>query len=1188
MEIDVVCFNCNKKGHIRRNCPAKMGKKKSVRFARGVKFNNMEGDSSDDEYSAGSSSEDAEAESHNLKAFKNKQRPSQYITRNRNRLLFLPASVQQFEFECLVDSGATHNYLSLAAAQEIGLELLEEKGLSVKMANKRKVKCAGIVKDVQLVLGKEYPCEDDFVVVPGLGHDIILGRPWLHDHNPKINWKTGVISLKKGKKNEDRTGARIAALQEFSLSALQLKRLSRKKETQVFLGFVKMLPGEDEEDVEVVEVEDDSALSDKGSKKMKRLTGKYEEVFPETLPGMPPRREVEHEIRLLDDKPVFKKSYRLSPKELEVLRTQVKELVDLGLIKPSRSPFGAPVLFVKKPDGSLRMVIDYRALNSKTVKDRYPLPLISQLVDKLQKAKYFTKLDLQQGYYQIRMREEDVPKTAFVTPLGSFELLVMPMGQCNSVATFQRLMDTVFPESVFGKFVVVYLDDILVFSETEEEHLAHVEQVLARLKEHQLFAKRGKCHFGKSKITFVGQCIEPGTRSVDPKKAKEVINFTRPTNPGEVRSFYGLVSHCRDFLPGLSNHSAVLTNLTKKNTAFEWKDEHEKAFEAIKKLMSEAITLAIVDEDEPFVLQTDASDLGIGGVLLQKGSPVAVTSRKLNVHELNYPVHEKEMLAVVNAVKKFRHYIEGRPVEVQTDHNSLKFVFTQQLLSRRMTRWMEELAQYDLEIKYLPGGANLFADYLSRHPSELNFVQGEAVTGGSDMNVVSDWPTSVISLFTGEDLPEGMSLESRKFLDEQKQYFEYDEDLGLLYRKLDEELKVPYIPFIARADYVARWHQGQGHVGWEEVYKFVKTRAWWPRMRSDIKDWIQHCPACQVHGRNVMTPQELAHTMPVIQKPFHTWSIDFIGPLPETENGNQWIITAVDHMTRWPVARALKRATHQEVAKFLYEEIVARFGVPSQLVSDRGRNFLALPLENYLKTLMVKHLKTSAYHPRTNGKVESFNGTLGRMLAKSVKGARRKWDEFLDESLLNCRVRKHRVTGFSPFYLVYGVEPQLPGDTTKPFVLNEYIEEDMVEVRARLLESLGADRQAAVERTRMSQDKAKLVYDRFVKDNPLNVGEWVLLRREARLKFMTKWLGPYKVVQSSQFGVYQLAEPNGNLKQDWVHRDRLKKCRIDETNPPLEMWSEEKLEDLEEIFGESHQGENDSDWVTYLNRDAMS
>ncbi len=246
--------------------------------------------------------------------------------------------------------------------------------------------------------------------------------------------------------------------------------------------------------------------------------------------------------------------------------------------------------------------------------------------------------------------------------------------------------------------------------------------------------------------------------------------------------------------------------------------------------------------------------------------------------------------------------------------------------------------------------------------------------------------------------------------------------------------------------------------------------------------------------------------------------------------------------------------------------------MPADILTDRGRNFLATGLEYYLSTLMVKHLKTSAYHPRTNGKVEAFNGTLGRMLAKAVGGIRNKWDEFLEEALFNCRVKKHRVTGFSPFFLVYGVEPKVPGDTVKPYVFDEANPVDNVEVRARLLESLRSDRKAAVERTRISQEKAKLLYDRFVKENPLEVGDWVLLRREARLKFMSRWLGPYKVVRTSNVGVYQIADPSGVLKEDWVHRDRLKKCRIDPDNPPTTLWSEEKLEDLDEIFGESHQG----------------
>ena len=253
-------------------------------------------------------------------------------------------------------------------------------------------------------------------------------------------------------------------------------------------------------------------------------------------------------------------------------------MIDKGLIQPSMSPYSSPVLFVRKKDGSLRMVIDYRALNKKTVKDRYPLPRIDELIDKLGRAKFFTKMDLQQGFYQIRIREEDVPKSAFSTPWGSYQLLVMPMGQSNSPSTFQRLMNRVFSQHDFGKFLAVYLDDVLIFSETEEEHLKHLKMVLKTLSTHQLYVKLSKCEFGRQEIEFLGQRIGFGKRRLDPMKATAIREYPEPRNVTEVRSFYGLVNFCRDFLPGLSHVSSPLTDLTKKNCRFEWGTEQQATF----------------------------------------------------------------------------------------------------------------------------------------------------------------------------------------------------------------------------------------------------------------------------------------------------------------------------------------------------------------------------------------------------------------------------------------------------------------------------------------------------------------------------------------------------------------------------------------------------------------------------------
>jgi hypothetical protein len=604
----------------------------------------------------------------------------------------------------------------------------------------------------------------------------------------------------------------------------------------------------------------------------------------------------------------------------------------------------------------------------------------------------------------------------------------------------------------------------------------------------------------------------------------------------------------------------LLTDLLKKENTFTWGVSHEQAFNEIKNLVAEAIELTVPNPNKEYVMQTDASGTGIGVVLLQEDDsqvlrPVAIASRKLERAEKNYPTHERELLAIVWGVKHFRYYLEGIRVTVQTDHAALRYIDTQQIPSRRMVRWIEELQQFELVIKYKSGETNVLADLLSRMHDNVLAI---------DMDTWEDsnWP---LLLVPGEnnDTPDHL----KHLVDKERENFEYDENAEVLYR-VEEGKRRAFIPWELRADLVQRFHVGGSHEHWTQVYEKLQSRAWWPYMRRDIKSWCYSCEICQVHSRADLSRKVEAGVIIPATRAFSRWHVDWIGPLPCTVNKNRWIFTAVDELTRWPVAVATNNATEQTVGRLIYEQIVAVFGVPDELVTDRGSNFLAGALQEYLKMLKVKHLRTSAYHPRTNGKVESLNGTLGKALAKAVQGARHKWDEFLPEALLYLRMRKHKATGKTPYELVYGQVSKIPGDTTVPFVLKEEAMDDLVEIRARLLEKLGFERAAALERSQLSAEEAKEQYDKLVNEDPLKVGEWVLLRRGSRLKFQSRWVGPYQVIGTGPNGIYQLKQPDGLVKEDWVHRDRLKRAVTDVHNPPTRFWSEECLENYDEEFGQ--------------------
>ena len=448
------------------------------------------------------------------------------------------------------------------------------------------------------------------------------------------------------------------------------------------------------------------------------LLKEYEDIFPEQLPkGRPPKRTVEFEIKTEEGAtPPNKPPYRLSPKEHEELQAQIEDLLAQGHIRPSASPYGAPVLFVPKKDGRWRMCVDYRALNRQTIRDRYPLPRIDDLLDRLGKARHFTTLDLASGYHQIAVKEEDIPKTAFRTQRGQFEFVVMPFGVTNAPSTFQRMMNSLFKEEL-DDFVLVYLDDILVFSSTLEEHIAHIRKALERLRSAKLYARLHKCAFFQRRVEYLGFDVSADGIQPSQEKVKAVVEWPKPQSVRDVRGFLGLASFYRRFIKHFSLKARPLTDLTKEKNVWQWNDKEESAFNELKRSLVVAPVLRIPQFELPFVVTTDASLVSVGAILEQDFGqglqPVAYESRKLNPAETRYSAYERELLGIVWAIGKWRHYLEGKHFVVQTDHSSLRHLPNQPSVNRRIWKWVSILQGYDLEIRHIPGKINP-ADALTR------------------------------------------------------------------------------------------------------------------------------------------------------------------------------------------------------------------------------------------------------------------------------------------------------------------------------------------------------------------------------------------------------------------------------------------------------------------------------------------
>jgi hypothetical protein len=663
--------------------------------------------------------------------------------------------------------------------------------------------------------GHIYPT--NMIILKGQDIEVILGMNWLAQHEAIIDTRKQTIQIKTG------MGESQLTIQLSSLEEVPGKAYSVVVEELINIPVVRDFP----------------------------------DVFPEELPGFPPERDVEFSIELKPGTtPVSRRSYRMPSNELAELKTQLQDLLEKGFIRPSSSPWGCPAIFVKKKDQTLRMCVDYRPLNEVTIKKKYPLPRIDLLFDQLVGAKVFSKIDLRSGYHQIRVWPEDIPKTAFTTRYGLYEYLVMSFGLTNAPAHFTYLMNSVFmPE--LDKFVVVFIDDILIYSKSKEEHATHLRVVLTRLREHKLYAKFSKCEFWLDQVPFLGHILSAEGVAVDPSKVKDILEWKPPTTVHLVRSFLGMAGYYRRFIPDFSKISKPITELLKNNVKFNWTPECSEAFEKLKKLLTTAPVLAQPDIEKSFDVYCDASGTGIGCVLMQEGHVIAYASWQLKRHEEHYPTHDLELAAVVHALKIWRHYLLGNTCHIYTDHKSLKYIFIQAELNMRQRRWLELIKDYDLEVHYHPGKANVVADalnrkehlyYLSASPLETTICQEM-----ERLNLSMFQPALLANLQLESTLIDQI-VEAQKTdagITHIKEHMAMDpttcfhmDNKGILWFK--NRLVVPKVPEL-RQQILDESHTSRYsiHPRSSKMYQDLKSRFWWTKMKIEIARYVARCDVCQ-------------------------------------------------------------------------------------------------------------------------------------------------------------------------------------------------------------------------------------------------------------------------------------------------------------------------------------------------------
>ncbi|KAI0492199.1 hypothetical protein KFK09_026466 [Dendrobium nobile] len=619
------------------------------------------------------------------------------------------------EVVVLIDSGATHNFISTQVAEELGMEPTETGSYGVMMGTGKIESSTGICKGVEMSL-QEIRVVEDFLPLRLGSTDVILGMKWLQTlGETKVNWGTMVMELMvEGKR------VKLKGEQGLSRAGVSLRSMVKiiHEEGGGFL-------------VELQSLEDQPEGENKPIPALVQpFLQEFEDVFQPPV-GLPPDREREHQIILKEGvSPISVRPYRYPQVQKDEIEKLVGEMLEGGIIQPSVSPFSSPVLLVKKKDGSWRFCVDYRALNKETVPDKFPIPVIDELMDELHGAALFTKIDLKSGYHQIRMRKENVQKTAFRTHEGHYEFLVMPFGLTNAPATFQALMNRIFKPHL-RRFVLVFFDDILIYSRTEEEHLEHLRVVLGVLREHQLKANFKKCDFAQAQVEYLGHVISQEGVAADQSKIEAMLAWPQPKTLKGLRGFLGLTGYYRRFVRGYSTIAGPLTEQLKKDN-FLWGEAASEAFEKLKKAMTTVPVLALPDFNHVFVLETDASGYGLGSVLMQNHRAIAYFSQVLSSRARLKSVYERELMAIVLAFQKWRPYLLGRHFIVRIDQRSLKYLLEQRMVTEEHQRWLSKLLGYDFEIHYRPGLENKAADALSFCMGEL---QGIAVS----VPVLIDW-----------------------------------------------------------------------------------------------------------------------------------------------------------------------------------------------------------------------------------------------------------------------------------------------------------------------------------------------------------------------------------------------------------------------------------------------------------------
>ncbi|CAF4851479.1 unnamed protein product [Rotaria sp. Silwood1] len=923
-------------------------------------------------------------------------------------------------------------------------------------------------------------------------------------------------------------------------------------------------------------------------KQLQSLLIKYGQLF-DTSKATTINSTVKHTIEIKNTRPIVQRPYRKTSTQEKVIAEMCEQFYRDHIIRPSNSPWSSPVVLQKKKDGTWRFCIDYRRLNEVTEKDNFPLPRIQEIFDALGGSNYFSKLDFQGGYHQIPIDESDKPKTAFVTRDKFWEYNVMPQGIKNGPPTFQRIINKLLGRLQWYS-ALSYIDDIIIYSKSMEEHLHHLEQVLSILHHANFRLNPAKCEFMQQQIKFLGHTIHAQGITPCPEKVRAINDIPVPNSIKSATSFIKMAEYYRNHIPNFSTLARPLFDLTKKHAKFIWGDEQQNSYNKIKQLLTTKPLLQFPDSDLPFVIQVDASNYGIGAVLMQNfgtgEQPVAYMSQKLNKQQQNWNATEKECFAVVSSIRKWNHYVAGREFIVRTDHHALCWLNRKYNSNPKLNRWRMALQDYTFKIEHVQGNKNCVADCLSRYPvnppsdDEIEHCSistqtetqsstvGAVITSStihqqhsSQTNTTTTTqpdrhsnlikPINQIHVFTNEQLKYYQQQDTHitkilENIDKRPYKNEYCINNDILcrnVRRINRIIAVPVVPRNKIKDVLLAYHNSSmngAHLGKDRTYYKIRDRYYWPKMYNDIAQHVKSCSNCSINKYSRRKPNGHLNQVNPPEGVWENLAMDFMGPItPSSSRGNKYILVITDILSKYVIAKATRDNSALTASKVLVEEVILKYGTPKQILTDNGTHFTAQLFNDITKLCGMCHIFTTPYNPQSNGVCERLNASICDSLSSICNKKRTDWDEQLSKIIFAYNTTRHVSTKLTPFEMMFGRLCKLPFDlpkqTTTSVEPHQYVKQ--------LQEYLELAKHVARTNIERSQEKSKRNYDTNRTNNIYLIGDFVYIKRLGLIhKLAPKYAGPYQIIQQLNDSIYRVQNTNDLNEIINVHINRIRQC----------------------------------------------